>query len=236
MEFLPRLKPEQKKEILNHLQSFITEERKRKFEHLIQFRTRYITIVLEDIFQPHNASAVLRTCECFGIQDVHIIENSNPYRINPDVALGSTKWLSLFRYNRNKSNTNDCLKGLKINGYHLIAATPHEKNHPPETLSLDHPIAILFGTELEGLSQETLHQADGFITIPMVGFTESLNISVSAAIIMYTLISRLHSSSIHWQLKPNEITDVMLQWHSSSITKSDLIIRRFIRKKGWLIP
>ncbi len=217
-------------QMIEHLTRFVTPDRYQKFVDTLRFRTRHLTIVLEDIYQPHNASAVLRTCDCFGIQDVHIIENRNKYEVNPDVALGASKWLTLKKYNGLAENTGACLQELKKQGYRLIATTPHKNNHTPSTLPLDQKTALLFGTELKGLTSEALEMADDFIRIPMVGFTESLNISVSAAIIIQTLSDRLRSSSITWQLSNDEKNGILLQWLKTSVKKSDAILRDFQKR------
>ena len=117
-----------KDKLILYLQQFVTERRLKLFDSRLENRTRYLTVVLEDIFQPHNASAVMRSCECFGIQDLHIIENRNAYRINPDVALGSYKWLTLKRYNLPGDNTTRALVLLKQEGYRIVAAMPHKGN------------------------------------------------------------------------------------------------------------
>jgi tRNA (guanosine-2'-O-)-methyltransferase len=209
---------------------FVTAERKQKFLEMIVQRTRYLTVVLEDIYQPHNASAVLRTCDCFGIQDVHIIENRNKYEVNPDVALGSAKWLSLYRYRRSSSNSAECLRSLHEKGYSIVAATPHKDDHTPADIPLDRRIALVFGTELNGLSDEASGMADRFIRIPMFGFTESLNISVSAAILIHSITYRMRNSSIDWALTESEKTDVLLSWASNSIRKSGILIRDYLKK------
>ncbi len=214
--------------ILAYLLTFISEHKQQKFQDIIRFRTQYITIVLEDIYQPHNASAVLRSCDCFGIQDVHIIENRNKYEINPDVALGSAKWLNLLKYNQDQNNTIKCLSGLKEQGYQIVATTPHQDDFTPESFPLEKKIALLFGTELRGLTPDALKLADKFIRIPMVGFTESLNISVSAAILLHALTGRLHASKINWRLSEEEETNTLISWASAMIKKPDLIIRNFM--------
>ena len=218
------------RELIAYLQCFVTEERFRKFQEAIRFRTRHITIALEDIFQPHNASAVLRTCDCFGIQDVHIIENHNKYEVNPDVALGASKWLDLIRYNEAGDNTRSCLASLKQRGYRIVATTPHKDGFTPETLPLNQKTALIFGTELAGLTPAVLEMADDFIKIPMVGFTESLNISVSAAIFIQTLTNRLRASEIPWQLTEQEKDQILLNWLKQSIKKSEMIIHDFLEK------
>ena len=226
------LNPTVTKDLLKYLVQFITVERYQKFQTAIRFRTRHITVALEDIYQPHNASAVLRTCDCFGVQDVHIIENRNKYEVNPEVALGSSKWLNLIHYNKSGDNTAACLKNLKEKGYRIVATTPHKNDFIPETLPIDRKIALIFGTELEGLTPLALEMADDFINIPMVGFTESLNISVSAAILIRTLTGRLRASAFDWQLSEEEKAEIMLTWLSNSIKKSDLLIRDFVNKPG----
>jgi tRNA (guanosine-2'-O-)-methyltransferase len=225
------LNPTDKKELLSFLQDFITPNKKKKIDELILHRTRHITIVLEDIYQSHNASAVLRSCDCFGIQDVHIIENRNRYQVNPDVALGSSKWLNLVRYREQEHNTEDCLKKLKSEGYRIIATTPHENDFTPEDLPLGQKIALVFGTEMEGLSQSAMRQADGFVRIPMYGFTESFNISVSAALLLYALTERMRHSEIQWQLTGDEMLDIQLEWTKNVIKKSEMLERLFLDRR-----
>jgi len=220
----------EKLQLLEYLEQFISDNKKNLFQKNITNRTRYLTIVLEDIFQPHNASAVLRTCDCFGIQDVHIIENQNKYEVNPDVALGSTKWLNLFKYNNTGENTTSCLQKLKEQGYRIVATTPHKNDFTPETLPLDNRIALVFGTEKEGLSKVAMNLADDFVRIPMYGFTESFNISVSAALLVRALVERLHQSSVKWELSQEEILDIQLSWVRAVIRNPGPIEKAFLNK------
>lgn len=219
------------RDLVRFLSQFITEQRYRRFLEIVKYRTRYLSIVLEDIFQPHNASAILRTCDCFGIQDVHIIENRNPYRVSNDVALGSSQWISIQKYSGTEENSTRCLTELKSRGYRLVATTPHQNDYTPENLPLDQKTTLIFGTELQGLSQTALDLADDFLIIPMVGFTESLNISVSAATILYTLTRRLRESNFEWQLREEEVQEVLANWLKNSIRKSDIIIKNYQKHK-----
>jgi tRNA (guanosine-2'-O-)-methyltransferase len=221
----------EKQQLLTYLEEFITPNKKGKFETLIRERTRHLTIVLEDIYQPHNASAVLRSCDCFGIQDVHIIENMNKYEVNPDVALGSSKWLTLIKYPAKEHNTAECLKNLKSSGYRIIATTPHQDDFTPETLPLEQKTALLFGTELAGLSEEAMAMADGYVRIPMYGFTESFNISVSAALLLYALSERLRKSDIPWHLTEDEMLDLRINWAKNVIKKSSLLEKQFLERR-----
>jgi tRNA (guanosine-2'-O-)-methyltransferase len=218
-------------ELIFHLEKFVLERRTNLINSLIQSRTKYITVVLEDIYQSQNASAVLRTCDCFGIQDVHIIENRNKYRINPDVALGSNKWLTLTKYNNKENNSISAIKSLKEKGYRIVATTPHTNDTDLEDYDLmKGKTALVFGTELRGLSNEIITNADEYIKIPMYGFTESFNISVSAAIILHHLIFKLRNSDIDWQLTKVEKNEVKLNWLRKSIKNSNLIEKELLKK------
>lgn len=218
-----------KDKLILYLKQFVTERRLKLFETRLENRTRYLTVVLEDIFQPHNASAVLRSCECFGIQDLHIIENRNAYRINPDVALGSYKWLTLKRHNQPGDNTTPALMTLKKEGYRVVAAMPHKNDCKLEDFDLSKgKTALVFGSELEGLSPTAVSLADEFVQVPMVGFTESLNISVCAAICIHHLTTELRKSSLLWQLDEDEKQDIMLSWLKKTIKKSEQIEQAFL--------
>jgi tRNA (guanosine-2'-O-)-methyltransferase len=224
------LGPSEKERFYHYLTDFISENKTGKFAMIIRDRTRHLTIVMEDLFQQHNTSAVLRSCDCFGIQDVHIIENFNKYEINPAVALGSSKWINIFRYNKQEDNSADCFNKLKAQGYRIIAATPHQEGFTPESLPIENKIALVFGTEYDGLSSTAITMADGFVGIPMYGFTESFNISVSAALLLRALIERLHHSSIDWQLSDEEKLDVQIQWAKNVIKRADLLEQDFLKK------
>jgi tRNA (guanosine-2'-O-)-methyltransferase len=221
------------KDLVKYLSDFVTPERFSNFSKIAMERTRYITVLLENIYQPHNASAVLRTCDCFGIQDVHIIENEYEYVINPDITLGSTNWLNLYKYNKEISNTEEALITLKKKGYRLIATTPHTKDVELESFDISRgKFALLFGTELTGLSDQALNMADGFIKVPMYGFTESLNISVSAAIILHRLTSKLRQSNLSYHLTEAEQDEVVLEWLKLSIKRSELIVERYYKTRS----
>lgn len=218
-----------KKELLVHLLQFISENKRNLFDQIIQYRTKHITIVLEDIFQSQNASAVLRTCDCFGIQDIHIIENEHEYEINPDVAIGSYKWLSLHKYNTAENNTIDTFNTLRKQGYRIVATSPHKNDCMLDELNIDSKVALVFGTELKGLSDIAIQNADEFVKIPMYGFTESFNISVSAAIMLHHFTEKLRKSTINWGLSGEEKIDIKLNWVRNIIKRSDLLEREFLK-------
>lgn len=222
-----------KKELYEYLSGFATEQRMQKFEEVIHQRSRYLTVVVEDVFQPHNASAVLRSAECFGVQDVHIIENTNKYKPSSDISLGSHQWLTLTRHSKSDNNSLSCMKSLKEKGYRIVATTPHKDDCLISELDLSKgKIALCFGTEIDGLSETIMKEADEFVKIPMYGFTESFNISVSAAICMYELSKRLRESKIKWQLSEEEMLEIKLDWVKESVRSSDLLEKEFRKMKG----
>ena len=219
---------ERAQQLREYLGTFITDHKKARIDQVLAWRTRFLTIVLEDIYQARNASAVLRSCECFGIQDVHIIENRNAYEVNPDVSLGATQWLSLARYREaDRDNTRRCLTGLRDKGYRLVAATPHRNDCLVDELPVDQPLAVLFGTEEQGLSDYALKVVDTYVKIPQFGFTESFNISVSAALILRELSRRLRLEGGDWGLTHEEQDTLKLAWYRRIVRGSDLLEARY---------
>ena len=220
----------QKQRYYSELCTMISPERVALFEKVVEERTDMQCVVLENIYQSQNASAVLRTCDCLGLQQVHIIENDNLYRINPDVALGSSRWLDLHRYNRKADNTSDCLASLKAKGYMIVATLPHEKNVFLNDLDVTRKLAVVFGNELNGLSEAAIEAADIYMKIPMYGFTESFNISVSAAITMQNLGTRLRESGADYRLSPQRKLDTLIKWAKRSIKRSDLVEKELMKR------
>jgi len=217
------------KKLLEHLLTFISENKNELFLKIINERTQHCTVILEDIFQPQNASAVLRSCDVFGIQDVHIIENRNTYNVNPKVVQGASKWININKYNEFENNTLSCINALKNEGYKIYATSPHAINYSIQDIPINNKFALLFGTEKEGLSEIALSNADELVKIPMVGFTESLNISVSAAICLYEVTKRLHESTIDWQLTEEEKITQLIQWTKKVIKRGEAIERAFLK-------
>ncbi len=217
-----------KSQFIKYLESFVNENRIKLLDTNLENRTRYLTIVLEDIYQTHNASAVLRTCDCFGIQDVYIIENKNKYSPNDQIALGAEQWLCLNRYNETENNTRKALQSLKDKGYRIIATTLKKQSTALDEFNIvSAKSALVFGTELTGISKEVEDMADEFLHIPMYGFTESLNISVAAAVVIQYLTLKLRSSNTRWQLSEEEKLDLKINWLKNSIKKVDLIEKHF---------
>ena len=210
---------DQKQQLLDKLLTIISDHKKKLFHQIIEKRSRHLTVVMEDIFQSQNASAVVRSADCFGVQDVHIIENRNEYTLNPDVALGSYKWLSMYKYNDTENNTKAAFDHLRSQGYQIVATTPHINDIELTELDITKKTALVFGTEMKGLSDYAIKNADVHMKIPMYGFTESFNISVSAAMCMHHLSEKMRKSNIVWSLTDDEKIDVLLDW-TRSVVKS----------------
>ncbi len=207
----------------------ITEQRRQRMLAVLDNRTRYITVALENIYQPHNASAVLRSCDAFGIQDIHIIENSNRFSSNPAVDMGTSQWLSLHRYHGNPdgSNTPDAIAALRKQGYRIAATSPHADDVEIRDLDLNPgKVALLFGTELEGLSPYALEHADEYVRLPMYGFVESFNISVCCALTLFQLTDALRRSTIPWNLTEHERLQLLHDWLQMNIRHPELHEKR----------
>lgn len=210
-------------DLLTYLEGFITENRKEGFLRVLKNRTKHFTIAMEDVFQLHNTSAVMRSCEVFGIQELNVIEQKFGKSIDKEIAMGAEKWVDINRF----SSIQDCITNLKGKGYQIIATTPHNDSCLLHEFDITKPSALFFGTERDGLSDEVMQQADGFLKIPMVGYTESLNISVSAAIIIQDVTNRLRQSDINWQLSEEEVLEKRLDWTRKSIKDIDFIEKKF---------
>jgi tRNA (guanosine-2'-O-)-methyltransferase len=209
--------------LLNYLEGFLTENRKEGFLRVLQNRTKHFTIAMEDVYQLHNTSAVMRSCEVFGIQELNVIEQKFGKRIDSEIAMGAQKWVDVFRFN----SVQGCLDSMREKGYQIIATSPHNDSCLLHEFDITKPSALFFGTESEGLSEEVLQQADGFLKIPMVGYTESLNISVSAAIIIQDITNRLRQSNLNWKLSEDEMLEKRLDWARKSIKDIEYIERKY---------
>ena len=207
----------------SYMQQFISEERLALMDRVINQRTRHITVVLEDIYQPHNASAIVRNCDCFGVQDLHVVEATNEFQPNADVAMGSGKWVSL----QNHATIDDCVTTMKNQGYRIAATSLRPGAVSIYDLPVDAKVALFFGAEEHGLSAAAHDAADYFVQIPMVGFTQSFNVSVSAALCLSELTHRLRRAELDWQLSDHEKLQLLTRWYLSSVRDGDAIMKRF---------
>ncbi len=216
--------------ILDAFYNVVSESKQDMYEKIASDRTKYLTVVLENVHKDHNASAVLRSCDCFGIQNLHVIEKNNRYKVQRDIAVGAGKWVDVFNYDQGENPTVDCLKKLKKDGYKIVATTPHENDVTIHQLPIDKPIALVFGTEKRGISKEVVDMADEFVKVPMYGFTESFNISVSAALALNVLRERLEKSAFDWRLKEEEQTLLKIKWCKKILRSGDEMEKEFRRR------
>ncbi len=209
--------------LLEHLESYLTATRKQRFDAVLSQRTKHFTVATEDVYQLHNTSAVIRSCDVFGIQEVNIIEERNTKRIDKEIAMGAQKWVDLNRY----QTVRECISDLRAKGYQIVATTPHANDCELHDFDVTKKSCFFFGRETEGLSQEVLTMADCYLKIPMVGFTESLNISVSAAIILQQVSTKLRQTDINWHLTEEELNEKRLDWCKKTIKSYDEIVERY---------
>lgn len=209
--------------LLEHLKSFLTERRRDLFQKVLSERTRHFTVVTEDVYQMHNTSAVMRSCDVFGIQDLHVVEEHLGKKMDREIAMGAQKWVNLYRYPK----VEDCISYLKKLDYQIIATTPHNDSQLLADFDVTQKTAFFFGRENDGVSDTVMQAADGYLKIPMYGFTESLNISVSAAIILQEVVTKLKQTEILWQLSDAEKQVLEMEWTKKTIRSASEIIERF---------
>ena len=219
--------------LIDHLLQFVPPGKRERMEAVASQRTAHLQVVLEDIFQPHNASAVVRSCECFGIQHVHVIEKHCKFTPNREVAMGSSKWIHLHRWQEpGGGNPRHCLRHLRESGIRIVATSLDADSRPVSELSMEKPTALCFGTEEAGLSQEILEAADERIHIPMHGFTQSFNVSVSVALCLFALRERMEREAPGWPLSPAQLREVYRLWLRKTIRNHDIIVRTYLRERG----
>ena len=223
---LQNLSSIQKQSLINYLKPMVSDERLQRFDEVITHRINHMHIVLEDIYQSHNASAVLRSVDCFGIQNVHFIENRNHYKVSDDVALGASQWLNIHRH----VNTKKTLQKFKEEGYRIVATTPHKDDKTIYDFDVTQKFMLIFGTEKEGISNDVFELADEFVKIPMYGFTESFNISVCAAMCMNEFSNKIRKQVTNPYLSEQEKQDTYIHWLLKTIRKSDIVLRDFMKR------
>ncbi len=208
-----------------YLQGFMTEERRQTLERVLRMRTRYMTILMENTFHPQNASALVRHCEAFGLQNLHTVETRCKFNPNLNIVRGTDKWVEICRH----SSTTEALASLKEEGYRIVATTPHRESCTPESFDVQRgKFVLVFGTEHAGISEEVMDAADEFLRIPMCGMVESLNVSASAAILIYQLSARMRAQlpSEEWQLRDEEYLETLYRWSFGSVRDAAGILQR----------
>ncbi len=224
-----------KKELIKHLSQYVSSARKNKIDKVLKERTGYVSLVLEDINKPHNASATIRTCECLGVQNIHIIENPenvSPFFASNWVTQGASKWVSLSRYKKKaQNNTKTCIDLLKKEGYMIITTSPDAESLSLDQIPMGKKLAFMFGNEEKGLSDYAFNEADACLSLPMHGFTQSYNISVSVAITLSHVIKKLRASKVNWNLSETEKRNLKLLWYKKSVRAGKMIEKAFIESR-----
>lgn len=218
------------RKLIEMLEEYVTPNKIKVIDEVLEQRTRHLTVVLEDIYQDQNASAVMRTCDCFGIQDLYVTQDLHDYNINPNVVRGASKWVTLNKYEREPDSIKKCYEDLKSRGYRIVGTTPDPKTASIHELDIMDRTAIVFGTEKRGMSDFAMQNADELVHVPMLGFTESFNISVSAALIMSDLSHRLRRTNVDWQLKDSEKEELKYEWYKRIVKGSDLLINNYLKE------
>lgn len=211
------------RERIDFLTEFMTAERCATLRRAADCRTHYMTVLAENMFHGQNAAALMRHCEAFGVQQLHTVETVCPFEPNPTIARGTEQWVDLVRH----ASTAEALQALKSSGYRIVATTPHRGSSTPETFDVGRgPFVLVFGTEHAGISEEVIAAADEFLRIPMCGMVESLNVSASAAILIYQLAERMRRTVAGWQLDKTTHTELLYRWMYGSVKDAPQILQR----------
>lgn len=221
------LTAEQIGERTRYLAEFMLPERREALARALDNRTDYMTVMTENMFHPQNASAIVRHCEAFGVQNIHTVESLCAFNPNLNIVRGTDKWIDINRH----ATTAEALGALKAQGYRIVATTPHRESCTPETLDISRGrFAVVFGTEKQGISDEVVAAADDFLRIPMCGLVESLNVSASAAILIYILSQRMRREVGEWQLSAERHAELLYRWYRASVKDADALLAREFEK------
>lgn len=215
-------------EKIEYLKEFVLAERYESLTRRLDHRTRYMVMCLEDIYYPHNASAVIRSSEAFGLQEMHAVEHTVRFAPNKHIVRGTDQWLDIRKW----GDTPALVSHLRERGYRIVVTAPPrpdspDNGHTPSDFDIvAGPFALFMGTEKSGISEWLMNEADDTIYIPMVGFAESLNISVSAAIVAQRLTERLREpdSGIDWRLAKKDRDRLIYKWLKNSVRNADRIL------------
>ena len=210
-------------ERFDYISEFMLPERVENMVKVASARTRYMTICAENTYHSQNASALIRHCEAFGVQDLHAVESICRFTPNTHVVRGTDKWIDLYKYR----STESALLRLKERGYRIVATSPHYQSCTPESFDVTKgKFAIVMGTEKTGISQEVMDAADEFLKIPMCGMVDSLNVSASAAILIYMLSQRMRLECDDWHLSDEKRTRTLYDWYRYAVRDSEALLER----------
>lgn len=208
-----------------YLKQFLTEERLRKIEHFAPESSDFVLPVLEDVYQFRNAAAIVRSVEACGFHKVVALQEENNFEPNLKVTKGADTWVEVEKLPRNMES----FQKIKDKGYKIVAVSLENNAKMLPDYEITEPIALVFGTEMEGVSQEILDFADETLAIPMYGFTRSFNVSVAASICMYELKQKLMKSDIDYKLNEEKLLRKKILWTVNSIRSGQQIFEKYLR-------
>ena len=209
------------------LSNHLSEHKRNLFDTIANDRTKHVCLVLEDLYQIQNISALFRSAESWGIQDVHVIENNNSFALHKRIAKGAGDWLSVIRYNNSPNNSEQCFNSLRKKGYQIAVTALTDDAVSLDEIDLSKPTAMVLGTELTGASDYAISVADVKFKIPLYGFTESLNVAAAGAVIMRYSAEKIRSQNINWQLNEEELIDLKTTWAKKTISWSNHLVELF---------
>ena len=230
-----KLSTDQKAELLAHVDTFLTDDRRIRLNSVLDNRTTHFCIAMEDLFYERNSGAIIRTADGYGIQNINVIEPSGSFKskVTNIISKGAEKWVTQKQFGDLQTGAKDCINQLRKEGYQIVATTPHASGHTIHDFDITKKSAFFLGAEKTGISEVVMEEADDYIAMPIFGFTESFNVSVANGILLHELINRLRKSDVDWHLNQEERNDLMLDWTLKSIVSSHLIALKFMDDKGW---
>ena len=212
------------------IEASLLPPRRARIEEVLAGRTRRLVVVLETLEDGHNLSAILRSAEGFGVQEVHVVESGGPLEISPKVSQGCHKWLDIHHH----ADAMACVDHLHGRGYELWAAALDPRSVPLYQIDFSKPIALVFGNEHAGISPPLLCRCDGCYRIPMRGFVQSFNVSVAAAMSLFfaTLPATVHGGGISGGLEARDAEMLRRRWRGLSVKQIARIRQALTDEEG----
>lgn len=230
-----KLSKSQRAELLEYMDTFLTDERRDRLNSVLNNRTTHFCIAMEDLFYERNSGAIIRTADGYGIQNINVIEPSGSFKskVTNIISKGAEKWVTKKQFGDLQNGAKECIDQLRKDGYQIVATTPHASGHTIHDFDITKKSAFFLGAEKTGISDTVMEEADDYIAMPIYGFTESFNVSVANGILLHELINRLRKSDVNWHLHQEEREELMLDWTLKSIVSSHLIALQFMENQGW---
>ncbi|MEG0927809.1 MULTISPECIES: TrmH family RNA methyltransferase [Chryseobacterium] len=213
-----------------YLKQFLTEERLAKIKHFSQESSDFVLPVMDDVYQFRNAAAIIRSVEACAFHKVVAMEEENVFNPNLTVTKGAETWVEVEKMPKNIAS----LQNIKDRGYKILAVSLEKNAVMLPEYEITEPIALVFGTEQAGVSEEVIDFADETLAIPMFGFTRSYNVSVAAGICMYELKQKLLKSNIDYKLNEQKLLEMQIRWAVNSISSGKEIYAKYLAEQNTL--